>query len=362
MSYDHRGRLARLLAEMQRRGIQSVLLSVGSDLPYLTGYEAMATERLTMLVVTQDRDPVLVIPALEAPRVEPGPFEVRAWTETEEPEAIVADLAGRPDVAAVGDQTWSRFLLELLPIMTETTFVSASGLMGELRMRKEPSEVQALREVAAAADRVAERIPTTISFTGRTEREVAGDLDELMRDEGHEETLFRIVAGGPNAASPHHEPGSRRLGDGDAVVIDFGGRRSGYCSDTTRTFVVGETFGELAGVHATVLEANLAAKAAVGPGVPAEEVDRTARAVIEGEGYGEFFIHRTGHGIGMDVHEDPYIVEGNHRTLEVGMAFSIEPGIYLPGRFGVRIEDICVCTEDGIEVLNDSHRGLVEVG
>ena len=347
---------------MVRHGVQCVLVSVGSDLPYLTGYEAMATERMTMLVVTPERDPVLVIPALEAPRVESGPFEVRAWTETEEPEAIVADLAGRPEVAAVGDRTWARFLLELLPIMTETTFVSASRLMGGLRARKEPAEIEALRAVAAAADRVVDRIPITISFAGRTEREVAGDLGDLMEEEGHDESLFRIVAGGPNAASPHHEPSQRRFEEGDAIVIDFGGRYGGYCSDTTRTFAVGEVFGELAGVHAVVLEASEAAKAAVRPGVPAEEIDRSARSVIEAEGYGDRFIHRTGHGIGMDVHEDPYLVEGNGGLLEAGMTFSIEPGIYLPGRFGVRIEDICVCTETGIDVLNDSHRGIVEVG
>lgn len=346
---------------MREQGVHCVLLSVGSDLPYLTGYEAMATERLTMLVVTTDRDPVLVVPRLEAPRVKAGPFEIRAWSETEEPEAIVADLAGRPEVAAIGDQTWSRFLLELLPMMTESTFVSASRLMGALRVRKEPAEIDALRVVAAAADRVVERIPTEIAFGGRTEREIARDVVELMLEEGHDEARFWIVASGPNAASPHHEPGSRAVEEGDAVVIDFGGRRDSYFSDTTRTFVVGPPSGELSGVHATVLEANLAAKAAVRPGVTGAEVDRAAREVIGDAGYGEFFIHRTGHGIGMDVHEEPYLVEGNLRALEPGMAFSIEPGIYLPGRLGVRIEDICVCTDDGVEVLNHSHRGLVEV-
>ncbi len=360
-SFDHAARIARARELMDRDGVDVLLLSLGADLPYLSGYEAIASERLTMLVVPRKGDAVLVVPRLEAPRVAEGPFELHPWDETEDPVPLVADLSNRPLVAAIGDQTWSVFLLELLSVMTETTFVSASRLTTELRIRKDPAELDALRAAGAAADRVARRIPSEIRFAGRTEREVARDVAALTVEEGHDEALFWIVASGPNAASPHHEPGSRVIERGDPVVIDFGGSKDGYCSDTTRTFVVGEPSDELVRVHAVVAEAQAAGRAAARSGVTAETVDRAARQVIDDAGYGEHFVHRTGHGIGLDVHEHPYLVEGNRRRLEPGMVFSIEPGIYLPGRLGVRIEDICVCTGDGAEPLNDSPRELVPV-
>jgi Xaa-Pro aminopeptidase len=355
-------RLARARAVMEDRGIDCLLLSVGADLPYLTGYEAMPLERLTMLVLPLAGEPVLVVPALEAPRVAPGPFSVRPWTETEDPAGIVASLAGRPSVAAVGDQTWSVFLLQLLPLLADTTFLPASVVTRELRARKDAGEVAALRAAAAAADRVTARIPGELRFTGRSERAIARDVADMLVEEGHDQALFWIVASGPNGASPHHEPGERVVEGGDVVVMDFGGRMKGYCSDITRTFAVGPAGAEAREVHAVVEAAQAAARASARAGVAAADVDGVARRVITDAGYGEHFVHRLGHGIGRDVHEHPYLVEGNTSPLEPGNACSIEPGIYLPGRFGVRIEDIAVVADDGsLEVLNGAERRLVEV-
>lgn len=346
---------------MEERDVDLALVSVGADLPYLVGYEAMPLERLTMLVVRIDAEPVLVVPELEAPRVEPGPFRLRPWHETDDPVRIVAELAGSPRTAAIGDQTWARFLLALQDRLPGTRFVPLSPLTQTLRIRKEPAEIEALAGAAAAVDRVLARIPTEVRFGGRSERDVARDVVDLMLEEGHEAASFWIVASGPNGASPHHEPGGRTIERGDVVVVDFGGRRNGYCSDVTRTFVVGDAASDAADVHAVVAAAQQAGREAVAVGVSAGDVDAAARRVISDAGYGEFFIHRTGHGIGLETHEEPYLVEGNDLPLEPGMAFSIEPGIYLPGRYGVRIEDIVVVTDDGLRILNQADRSLVSV-
>jgi Xaa-Pro aminopeptidase len=347
---------------MADRGVDVALLSVGADLPYFTGYEAMPLERLTMLVLPVDAPATLVVPRLEAPRVGVlgGVFEVRAWDETEDPVEIVAGLAAGAATIAVGDQTWSVFLLRLQERLA-ASFRPASRLTRQLRMRKDPSEVECLRAAGAAADRVAARLDA-LRFTGRTEREVAALVAGWLVDEGHERASFAIVGSGPNGASPHHESGDRVISAGDAIVVDFGGRLSGYHSDTTRAFFVGEPSGMTAEVFSVVHRAQEAAVADVRPGVAASAVDAAARTVIEEAGYGPYFVHRTGHGIGLDVHEDPYIVEGNSLVLEEGMTFSIEPGIYLPGEFGVRIEDIVAVTRDGVERLNTSSRDPHVVG
>ncbi len=360
--FDYPSRIRRLQAAMEESNVDAALLSVGADLPYFTGYEAMATERLTVLVVRGDADPVLVIPELEAPRVEAGPFEVRPWAETEDPVALAAAVAGSPDRVAVGDRMWSVFLLGFLKTWTGAEWLPASELTAPLRMRKDPAEVEALRAAAHAIDRVMERLPREVRFVGRTEREVAREAAELILDEGHQVAEFTIIASGPNGASPHHEPGERVITEGDMVVCDLGGRIAGYFSDSTRTFVVGEPTDRQREVHAVVMAANAAGRKAVAPGIPSEEVDRAARRVIVDAGYGEFFIHRTGHGIGLEVHEPPYMVEGNTQPLEPGMTFSVEPGIYLPDEFGVRIEDIVVTTTDGSDTLNLSKRQLSTAG
>ncbi len=358
-AFDYPGRMARARSVMAARDLDVLLLSVGAGLPYLTGYRAMAMERLTMAVVPREGEPVLVVPELEAPRVEARPevFTIRPWRETEDPVALVAGMLGGARRAAIGDSTWSRFLLGLQARRPALAFASAGPLMAQLRIRKEPGEVERLRRAGAAADRVALRLREE-RFTGRTERELARLVAEMTVEEGHEMAAFSIVAAGPNGASPHHEAGDRVIAPGDAVVVDFGGSFDGYHSDTTRCFHVGPPAAAVREVHEVVRQAQEAGVAAVAPGVAAEEIDRAARDVIDDAGYGDAFIHRTGHGIGLEVHEEPYLVAGNDQALDTGMAFSVEPGIYLPGAFGIRIEDIVVVGDAGAERLNESRRDL----
>ncbi len=363
MTFGYAQRLAALRRIMESRSIDAVLASVGADLPYLTGYEAMPLERLTMLVVTMDRPPVLVVPELEAPRVvgRPEAFEIHAWRESEDPIAIVSGFLDDRRSVVVGDQTWATFVLALQERLPQVRFGIASPLTRELRMRKDPEELAALRKAGHATDRVAARL-RELRFSGRTEAELSRLVAAMTIEEGHQTATFSIVAAGPNGASPHHEAGERVIEEGDAVVVDFGGKLDGYCSDTTRMFHVGEPTPEYAELFAVLEAAQAAAVDAVRPGVAAQDVDRAARAIIAGAGYGDFFVHRTGHGIGVEAHEHPYIIEGNNLELEAGMTFSVEPGIYLPGRFGMRIEDIVAVTADGVERLNRSDRSLAVVG
>jgi Xaa-Pro aminopeptidase len=348
---------------MGELGIDVLLLSVGADLPYLTGYEAMPLERLTMLVLPRDRDATLVVPGLEAPRVveHADAFSVRPWEETEDPVALVVGLAGSPATAAVGDQTWARFVLDLQAALPTTRFRKASEVTGPLRIVKDADEVAALRAAASAVDEIA-TVMRNRPFAGRREAEVHRELVDRMLELGHERSNFAIVASGPNGASPHHEPGERVIGSGDVVLCDFGGTMRGYCSDITRMFVVGEPAPEVRDAYAVLVEAQEQGVRAATVGTPCEEVDATARSVIADAGFGERFIHRTGHGIGVEAHEDPYLVAGNRLPLAPGHAFSIEPGIYLPGRFGLRLEDIVVATESGPERLNEARRDLAIVG
>lgn len=360
-AFDHGRRLERFQSLLAEESFDAAILSVGPDLPYLIGYEAMPSERMTALVVLPEDEPMLLVPALEAPRVQPGPFRLVPWGETDAPISMVANAISGSSRIAVGDHMRAAFLMSLQAQMPRARWSAASTLTSRLRIRKEPEEVAALGDAAAAVDRVLARIPTEIRFSGKSELEVARDITEMVLSEGHDRALWWIVASGPNGASPHHEPGRRVIQEGDLVVCDFGGSMSGYHSDVTRTAIVGRPNPLQAEIHAIVDAAAAAARSAVRPGVGAETVDEAARLVIEEAGYGEYFIHRTGHGIGMEVHESPYIVAGNPQVLESGMAFSIEPGIYLPGEMGVRIEDIVVCVEDGVRVLNQADRGLLTV-
>jgi len=346
---------------MGESGVDVTVLSIGADLPYFTGYEAMPSERLTALVVPAAGTPVLFVPELEAPRVTAGDFEVRPWGELEDPVALAAGVVETPDLAAVGDHMWSVFLTRFQKQWIGAAWRPASEITTRLRMIKDPEEIELLRQAAHAVDRVMERIPEEVPFSGRTERRVARDLAELTVEEGHDVVSFTIVASGPNGASPHHHPGDRIIDQGDLVVCDFGGRLGGYYSDSTRTFAVGDPSERQIEVHAVVSAANEAGRAVIEPGIACQEVDRAARKVVVDAGFGDYFIHRTGHGIGLEVHEHPYMVEGNVTLLEPGMAFSVEPGIYLPGEFGVRIEDIVVCSDEGHESVNTSDRGLTVV-
>jgi Xaa-Pro aminopeptidase len=345
-------RLARARKEMADRGVQAVLVGPSADFRYLTGYLPPGLERLTLLVVPADGQARLVAPALEAPlateHLRGLDIEVLAWQETDDPFSLVRDaLADAGAVAgrlAVGDQLRSAFLLRLQAALPAASFTVASTVTRPLRMVKDPEEIQALARVAAAVDRVVEGL-AELRWAGRRERDLARELDAAIRAE-HDETLFVIVGSGPNSASPHHVPGDRVIRPRDPVVVDIGGRLDGYGSDTTRTVVVGEPPAGFLEVYEAVQAAQLAGCEAAVPGVPAAAVDAACRQVIAAAGHGEHFIHRTGHGIGLEEHEDPYIVAGNPERLVEGMVFSVEPGIYLPGRFGVRIEDIVVCTGD----------------
>ena len=356
--FDYAARIAAIRDLMAETGCEALMISVGADLPYFTGYEAMPLERLTLFVVPLEAEPVLVVPQLEAPRVETREtFDVRPWDETEDPVAISADLAAGAATVALGDTTWSTFLLGLQAAMPATRFENASPLTRELRMRKEPDEIRYLRQAAEATDRVVSRLES-MRFSGRPETDLATSIRGMTVEEGHDHATFDIVASGPNAASPHHEPTDREMESGDTVVVDFGGRHQGYCSDTTRTFSIGEPTPEIAHAYEVLEAAQAAGRAAIAPGVTAASVDRAARLVIQEAGFGHRFFHRTGHGIGLEAHEHPYIVEGNQLLLEEGMAFSIEPGIYVPGEWGMRLEDIVVCGESGVDELNRSGRHL----
>jgi Xaa-Pro aminopeptidase len=351
---------------MREVGVDVLLLSTGADLPYLTGYEAMPLERLTMLVVPVDGAAVLVVPRLEAPRVveRPDAFEVLPWDETDDPIEVVAGLVQGidPDVtsAAIGDHTWARFVLDLQAALPDVAFRRAVDVTGPLRVVKDAAEIDALRAAARVVDDIAAMMRTR-PFAGRTELDVHRELVERMLEGGHERANFAIVAAGANAASPHHDPSDRVIVPGDVVLCDFGGTMHGYCSDITRMFVVGRPDPEVRDVYAVLLEAQEAGVQAAEVGARCEDVDAAARRVITDAGYGEFFVHRTGHGIGTEAHEDPYVVEGNTTRLVPGHAFSIEPGIYLPGRFGLRLEDIVVATAAGPERLNHAARDLALV-
>jgi D-alanyl-D-alanine dipeptidase len=357
-------RLARVRAAMAAQGVDALLLSLGADLPWLVGYTAMPLERLTMLVVPLDAEPTLVIPRLEAARVDHDPalFALRPWTELENPVAITAGLIGGRSRLAIADRCWATFLVGLQRELPSATWTVASAVTGPLRAAKDAAEIDALAAAGAAADRVAAQLHAgEIPLVGRTEAEVSNDISRRLIAEGHDVVNFAIVAAGENAASPHHHPGPRVIRAGEVVLTDFGGTMNGYCSDITRCVHTGPVPAELAEVYGVLHEAQAAGVAAGVVGSACQDVDRAARRIIDAAGYGAAFIHRTGHGIGMEEHEDPYMVEGNTTPLAPGHAYSVEPGIYLEGRFGFRLEDIVVATRTGPRAMNAARHELVVV-
>ncbi|MFE0253832.1 aminopeptidase P family protein [Streptomyces sp. NPDC059010] len=361
---DYRTRMERAARTAADAGLAGLLVAPGPDLVWLTGYAPPAeTERLTLLVLASGRDPALVVPALEAPDARasgaPG-LTLHDWTDGQDPYAATAALLDPSGRFGVSDNAWAMHLLALQKALPGTSYASLTDALPMLRAVKDTAEVELLAAAGAAADATFEEI-RKVPFGGRRERDVAADLAGLLRDFGHAQVDFTIVASGPNGANPHHEAGHRVIERGDMVVLDFGGLRDGYGSDTSRTVHVGEPTDEERRVHDLVREAQEAGFRAVRPGVACQEVDRAARAVIADAGYGEYFIHRTGHGIGVTTHEPPYMIEGEEQPLVPGMCFSVEPGVYLPGRFGVRIEDIVTVTGDGGRRLNDTTRELVIV-
>ena len=359
-------RLDQVRAAAAAAGLDAVLLTPGPDLRYVIGYDAKQLERLTCLAIPAYGDPALFVPRLELAAAQASPagslgLEMIPWEETADPFALVASKLG--DVGAVGlsDRMWALSVLKFRDALPAAHLALAGGALRPLRIRKTTAEVAALREAGAAIDRVHAQVAGWLR-PGLTERAVGSVIAEAILAEGHATVDFVIVGSGPNAASPHHEVSDRVLAAGDAVVVDIGGTMpSGYCSDSTRTYAIGEPPAEFTAYYKILYDAQEAACAAVRPGVTAEAIDAAAREPITRAGFGEAFFHRTGHGIGLEAHEDPYIVAGNDEPLEPGMAFSVEPGIY-PGPHGARIEDIVVCTEDGFERLNNTPRELVIVG
>jgi Xaa-Pro aminopeptidase len=361
-------RLERAQEAMRTRGVDALLVGPSADLRYLVGYNALPLERLTMLVLPAEGSPSLLVPELEEARaVECGADRVApltTWAETEDPiglvRAALADAGADTGTLALQDRLWTTFTLSLQAAMPDASWIAGREVMRRLRLRKSPDEVRALREVGAAIDAVHARVPELLR-PGRSEVEVGRDIAELILED-HDEVNFVIVASGPNGASPHHETGGRRLEVGDAVVVDIGGTRAGYCSDVTRDYAVGRVPEGYAALHEVLERAQEAAVQAVRPGVTAASIDAAARDLIAEAGHGDHFIHRTGHGIGVEEHEEPWIAPGNDDPVAAGMAFSIEPGIYVPGRYGARIEDIVVVTEDGVERVNHRPREVVVCG
>ena len=360
------GRLLAATAAAADAGLAGLVITPGYDLRYLVGSRAQTFERLTALVLPVDGEPTVVVPRMELAAlkdsavVELG-LRVRDWVDGDDPYALVADVfGGGPVATAVTDAMPALHLLPLATVLG-TVPVLATDVLRRLRMIKDDAEVDALRKAGAAIDRVHARVPEFL-VPGRTEADVAADLAEAIVAEGHSEVAFIIVGSGPNGADPHHECSDRVLQEGDVVVVDIGGPyEPGYNSDSTRTYSIGQPADEVAARYSVLQRAQEAAAAAVRPGVTAEQIDAAARDVLAAEGLAEAFVHRTGHGIGLSVHEEPYIVAGNDLPLEEGMAFSIEPGIYFPGAWGARIEDIVIVTSDGAQSVNDQPRNLVVV-
>ncbi len=359
----YRERLRRAQAELERRQIDLLLVGPSPDLRYLTGYDAHTSERLSLLVLPRTGKPSYVVPALEAPLLANlrDLLDIQVWSEKDAPAAVVAEVAGTGGgrSVAVSDQLWSVFLLRLQETMPGNSWCSGSETMAALRMCKDEREVGLLREAAHRTDEAWEEFVRQ-PLSGQTETEAMRRLQALTESRGLR-AAFGICASGPNSASPHHHTGDRVIEQGDAVVFDWGGTLDGYHSDVTRTVHVGAPDDEFRRVYTIVLAANQAALDAVRPSVACEEIDRAARSLIAAEGYGEAFLHRVGHGLGLDVHEEPYLVSGNRLPLATGMVVSDEPGIYLEGRFGVRIEDAVVCLDQGGERLNEANRELTIV-
>jgi Xaa-Pro dipeptidase len=346
-----------------------LLITPGTDLRYLIGAEASSHERLTCLLVPAEghlAPPAIVLPRLEAPGLAAhAPLddlgvEMVTWTDAEDPYLLVSDLAGGPARVGLVDSMPASHVFGLRATLPDAAQCLAGPVLQELRMRKDAAEIAELRAAGAAIDRVHARMGEFLK-AGRTEAAVGADIAAAIVAEGHSSAAFVIVGSGPNGASPHHSVSDRVIEAGDVVVIDIGGPLpSGYNSDCTRTYAVGgEPPASVREAYAVLQDAQERSVRSVRPGITAEQVDAAAREAITAGGLGERFIHRTGHGIGLDVHEDPYIVGGNARPLEPGMAFSVEPGIYLDGEWGARIEDIVVVTADGVERLNNRPHDLI---
>ena len=362
-------RFDKLSASLPTFGLDAVILNPGPTLAYLTGLHFHLMERPVVLFFVADKPPALVLPELEMQKVtglaiSPFPYgeNPAEWDAAFRGAIRSLDLDGKK----IGVEPRQLRLLEYQFVKTAAPtaeFPDASSALAELRLRKDQAEVQKMKRAVQIAQSALE---ATIPFikVGMTEKEIAAELViQLFKHGSDPELPFSpIVSGGLNSANPHASPTERKLQRGDLLVVDWGAASDGYISDLTRTFAVGEVDAECATIHRVVQEANAAGRAAAKPGVACADVDKAARAVIEAAGYGQFFTHRTGHGIGMEGHEEPYMRGDNMQILDPGMAFTVEPGIYLPNRNGVRIEDNVVITDTGANVLSDMPREMRVVG
>ncbi len=357
---------------MKAEEVDAVLLSVGPDLPWLTGFAATAQERLTMLVVTSDGDPTLVVPRFETERVVDNEqlMSLAPWDETDDPIELVAKALGGAGSGrlAIGDHTWSRFLVGLQSRLGAASWTNAGAVLGPLRATKDQIEIESLARAGAGVDVIAGQLQRgEIPLVGRSEAAVGADIRARILEHGHLKVNFCIVGSGPNSSSPHHDTGSRIIQADEPVLFDFGGTTAepagnpGYCSDTTRMVFTGEPPAEYQEAYDVLRSAQEAGFQAACVGTSAEDVDHAARAVLAEAGLGEYFLHRLGHGIGVEAHEDPYLVAGNTKPIVAGNAFSVEPGFYVAGKWGARIEDIVVATHDGPRRLNNSSRDLAIV-
>ncbi|WP_419921051.1 M24 family metallopeptidase [Candidatus Poriferisodalis sp.] len=344
-----------------------ILLGGGADLRYLTDYDAMPLERITALVgrtMAGNEPPTLIVPELEEARVRtrPSVYAVHTWDDTTDSVTTIASALPQRGRIMVSDNLWALHVLGLQRHSPNLEFVPISEAVGGLRSIKNPIERDALAAVGALADKVAAQIQNgEIPLVGRTEAEIADDIANRLVAVGHDTVEFVIVASGPNSASPHHDPGSRTVRPGEIVLFDFGGQFEGFCSDTTRCVHTGPVPAEVLAAYEVLTTAQEAAVQAAQPGCPLAEVDLAARRIISAGGYGDYFIHRIGHGIGAEIHEHPYVTELNTAPVQIGHAFSIEPGIYIPDQWGMRLEDIVVIEADGARRCNNSNRALVEV-
>lgn len=354
---------------MKAAGLDALLIVPGADLRYLTGYHAMALERLTCLVLPANGEATLIVPRLERGSAEESLAMARSlrlvdYPDGSNPYQLVAQSIGELSKPAIGlsNQMWAEKVLSLHETLPEATFSLAGAVLSSLRIRKSEAEIAALRRAGEAIDRVHRRMGEWLR-PGRTEDAVAADIAQGIREAGHATADFTIVGSGPNGAKPHHGSSARLIERGDIVVVDIGGTMpDGYRSDCTRMYVLGPRVpDEFRAGYEALRSAQECATAAVRPGISAHAVDAVARGILTSAGYGEMFLHRTGHGIGLEGHEDPYIVVGCDTLLEPGMTFSIEPGVYWKGFFGARIEDIVVCTEDGADSFNTLTTDLVHL-
>jgi Xaa-Pro aminopeptidase len=367
-------RLRRVQDAMADANADLAVLFPSSNLHYLAGFDEEPAERPLFLFVPPEHEPVFVVPDLYETQVRAESWveTVHAYGDDEDPMAVVREVLEALEVAVVDaggdgsphvlvdDSMWAVFTQALRGVMPDAEWGLASEVLADVRIRKDDAELDALRRAGAVADEVSEWVRSRgEDVVGLTETELAAEIEGALRERGATGVSFPVIVGaGPNGAMPHHTHGDREIVAGDPVVLDFGGVVDDYPGDQTRTVVfAGEPSEEFERVHGVVREALEAGVDAVEPGVQAQAVDTAAREVIADAGYGDAFVHRTGHGVGLDVHESPYVVDGNDRELEPGMVFSVEPGVYLDGRFGVRIEDLVVVTDDGCERLNDSPRG-----